>query len=101
VPIARLAAAQAALTEKPKAKTGHPAPTDRNRRILAATGRRPSDKRLAKAAAARAMHAPRPSMVGPRGSALAKKPAKKSAAKTKARPAPKKGKPRGKGKKKR
>jgi hypothetical protein len=74
---------------------------DRSRRILAATGRRPSDKRLAKAAAVRAMHAPRPGVIGPGGSALVKKPAKKSAAKTKVRPAPKKGNPRGKGKKKR
>jgi hypothetical protein len=63
VPIARLAAAQAALTEKPKAKTGHPAPTDRNRRILVATGRRPSDKRVAKPGKPVAA---RPGMVGPR-----------------------------------
>jgi hypothetical protein len=97
VPIARLAAAQAALTEKPKAKTGHPAPTDRNRRILVATGRRPSAKRLAKAAAARGMPLARPL---PR--AAAKKTVKNTAKKpTPKKPAPKKKGARGKGKKKR
>jgi hypothetical protein len=106
VPIARLAAAQAALTEKPKAKTGHPAPTDRNRRILVATGRRPSDKRVAKPG--KPVAAP-PCPAGPRGLALAKrsaaaKAAAKKPAKSGRKPAPKKtgpSKPRGKGKKKR
>ena len=97
VPIARLAAAQAALTEKPKAKTSHPAQTDRNRRILVATGRRSSDKRVAKPTA-RAMPVARP-MPG----AATKKAAKK-VAKSAKKPVPKKKgptKPRAKGKKKR
>jgi pyruvate,orthophosphate dikinase len=102
VPIARLAAAQAALTERPKAKTGHPTPAShRNRRILVATGRRSSDKRLAKAAASRAMPLAKPLGL-PQARTAAKKTAGKTA-KSARKPAPKKGptKPRAKGKKKR
>jgi pyruvate, orthophosphate dikinase len=62
VPIARLAAAQAALTEPahkaPKASVHAPAANERNRRLLVATGRRSSGDRLAKAAVARALSKP-------------------------------------------
>jgi phosphoenolpyruvate-protein kinase (PTS system EI component) len=101
VPIARLAAAQAALTEKaPRTKgAAHPpAARDRNRRLLAATGRRPSGKRLAKTAAARALASAKPLEFTKPFRAATKKVAKKPKA------APKRGpsKPsRGKGKKKR
>jgi pyruvate,orthophosphate dikinase len=107
VPIARLAAAQAALTEKaPKAKSAahHPAPSSRNRRLLAATGRRPSDKRIAKATAGRVRSSAKPLALGKPFRAAAKKTARKPVAKAKTKPTTKKGPskpPRGKSKKKR
>ena len=105
VPIARLAAAQAALTEKAPRKTAahHPAPSnDRSRRLLVASGRRPSGKRLAKPAAARALSSAKPLEFTKPYRAATKKVARKPA-KAAAKPAPKRSPPkppRGKGKKK-